>query len=120
MGRSAPIFSPVCLQGFDTWVGKQDKSGGPRGELKSLSLRLLSKSSDGYERRYTIGLEQSLNSLHNRAEGKLGGSLEALKSLPEEHLTRCKNHVDEVYQMISRCLEAETSSTRELACGAKM
>ena len=120
MGKPAPSFPPARLGYFDSWIGQQDEDGGDRGELQSFLMRLLSKSSGGYERRYAIDLEKSFNSLHNRVEGRLSGSPKALKPLLEEHLTRCNNHVDEVYQMIRRCLEAETSTTRELACGAKM
>ena len=120
MGRPAPSFSPARLECFDSWIDQQDQDGGDRGELKSLLSRLLLKSSSGYDQRYAIDLMESFDSPYNRAEGRLSGSPKALKLLLEEHLTRCKNHVDEVYQMIRRCLEVETSTTRELACGAKM
>ena len=120
MGRSTPSFSPVCLENFDSWVGRQDEEWGDRGELKSFLSRLLSKSSGRYEQRYAIDLVESFDSLHGRAEGRLSGSPEALKPLLEEHLTRCKNHVDEVYQTIRYRLQAEASTTRRLACGAKM
>lgn len=120
MGRPAPSFPPARLEYFDSWIGQQDEDGGDCGELQSFLLRLLSKSSGGYERRYAMDLEKSFKSLHNRAEGRLSRSPKALKPLLEEYLTRCKNHVDEVYQIIRCCLEAETSTTRELAYKAKM
>lgn len=120
MGRSAPNFSAACLGNFDSWVGQQDEEWGDRGELKSLLSRLLTKSSGRYEQRYATDLVESFHSLHNGAEGILSGSPKVLKPLLEEHLTRCKNHVNEVYQTIRYRLQAETSTTRRLACGAKM
>ena len=120
MNRPAPSLPPVCLERFDTWIGKQNTIGGTRNELRSLLQRLLSKSSGGYEQRYAIDLEKSFDSLHDRAEDKLRRSPEALKPLLEEHLMRCKKHFEEVYQKIRRCLEAETSITPKLACEAKM
>lgn len=120
MGRSAPNFSAACLGNFDSWVGQQDEEWGDRGELKSLLSRLLTKSSGRYEQRYATDLVESFHSLHKRAEGILSGSPKVLKPLLEEHLTRCKNHVNEVYQTIRYRLQAETSTTRRLACGAKM
>ena len=120
MGRSAPSFSPVCPEKFDTWVGKQDEKTGNRDELQSLLSRLLSKASGGYERRYASDLVKSFDSLPSSAEGRLNGSPKTLKPLLEDHLTRCKKHVDGLYQKIRRRLEAETSITREIACGAKM
>lgn len=120
MGRSAPNCSAACLGNFDSWVGQQDEERGDRGELKSLLSRLLAKSSGRYEQRYATDLVESFDSLHNRTEGRLSGSPKVLKPLLEEHLTRCKNHVNEVYQTIRYRLQAETSTTRRLACGAKM
>ncbi len=120
MGRSAPSFSPPRLENFDSWVGQQDEERGDRSELKSLLSRLSSKASGRYEQRYANDLVESFDSLHNRAEGRLSGSPKVLKPLLEEHLTRCKDYVDEVYQTIRYRLEAETSTTRRLACGAKM
>ena len=120
MGRSAPSLSPVCHEEFDTWVGKQDEKMGNRGELQSLLSRLLSKASGGYEQRYANDLMKSFKSLPTSTEGRLSGTPETLKPLLEKHLTRCKKNVDGLYQIIRRRLEAETSTTREIACGAKM
>ena len=119
MKRSAPELAPVC-QELGTWVSKQNKSGGPSEELKSLLHRLLSKCSDGFEQQYAIDLEKSFNFLHNRAEDRLCESPEVLKPLLDEHLSRCKSHVGWVYQKIRRCLEAGTSTTDELVWEAKM
>ena len=120
MGKSAPSFSPARLVTFDSWVGKQDEDGVNPGGLMSLLLRLLSKSSGRYEQRYAIDLVKSFDSLHGSAETRLSGSPKALKPLLEEHFTRCKDYVDDVYQTIRHRLQAETSTTRRLACGAKM
>jgi len=120
MGRSAPSLPPVRLENFDSWVGQQDEQGEDHGQLKSLLGRVLSKSSGRYERQYAIDLLESFDSLHGSANGRLSGSPQALKPLLEQHLMLCKTHVDDVYQTICHCLQAETSITRRLACGAKM
>ncbi len=120
VGRPAPNLSPARLENFDSWVGQQDENEGNHGELKLLLMRLLWKSSGRYERRYAIDLWNSFDSLHGSAEDRLSGSPKALKPLLEDHLTLCKTHVDDVYQTICRCLQAETLITHRLACGAKM
>ena len=120
IGRSAPSLSPARLENFDSWVVQQDEDGRDRSDLKSLLGRLLSESSGRYEQLYAIDLVKSFDSVDNSAEGRLSGSPNALKPLLEEHLTRCKTHVDDVYQMIRHRLQVETSTARRLACGAKM
>jgi len=120
MGRPAPSLSPAPLENFDSWVGQQDEDGRDRSDLNSLLSRLHSNSSGRYEQLYAIDLVESFNSLHNRAERRLSGSIKVLKPLLEEHLMRCKNHVDDVYKTIRQRLQAETSITHRLACGAKM
>ena len=120
MSRSAPSFPLICFERFDTWVGGHDDRTENRGELQSLLSRLSSKASGAYERRYANDLLKSFNSLSPSAEGKLNGSTETLKPLLEEYLIRCKKHVDELYQMLRCHLEAQMSTTHEIACGAKM
>ena len=120
MGRSAPSLPPLCPEKFDTWVGKQDDKTGSRTEFQSLLLRLLEKASGGYERRYASDLEKSFISLPSSEEGRLCRSPKTLKPLLGKHLTRCKKHVHRLYQIIRRCLEAGTSITRQIACGARM
>lgn len=120
MRRSAPSISTARVETFDSWVGQQDEDGRDRSDLKSLLERLLSKSAGRFEQQYAIDLKKSFDSLHKSAEGRLNGLPNALKPLLEEHLTRCKIHVDDVYQTISHRLQAETSTARRLACGVKM
>ena len=120
MERSAPSLSPARLENFDSWVGQQDEEGRDRSDLESLLERLLSESSGRYEQQYAIDLAKSFDSLDNRAESRLSGSPDALKPQLEAHLTRCKIHVDDVCQTIRHRLQAETSTARRLACGAKM
>jgi len=120
MRRSAPRLSSARLENFDSWVGQQIGDGGDRGKLKSLLLRLSSKSLGRYEQKYANDLLENFNSFHGSAEGRLSGSPKALKSLLGKYLTRSKNHVYDVYQTIRHCLQAESSITRRLTCGAKM
>lgn len=40
---------------------------------------------------------KNFNSLYNRAKRRLNESIKILKSLLEEHLTRCNNYIDNVY-----------------------
>lgn len=67
-----------------------------------------------------MDLVESFNSLHHRAEYRLSGLPKEMKPVLEKHLIRCKNHVDDLYQTICHRLQAETFTTRQLACGAKM
>ena len=120
MRRSAPGLSPAQVESFISWVGQQDGHGRDHSKLKSLLLRLSSQSSGHYEQRYAIDLLKSFNSLHSSAESRLIRSPQALKPLLKEHLSLCKNHVDDLYKTICHCLQTETSITRRLACGAKM
>ena len=120
MSKPAPSLPPICPGKFDTWVGKQDDKTENRSELQSLLSRLLSKGSGGYERRYARDLVKSFKSLPSSAEGRLSRSPKKLKPLLEEHLTRCKKHVDGLYQIICHRLEAQTSTTRQIACRARM
>ena len=120
MGRSAPSLSPARLNNFDSWIGQQDEDERDRSDLGLLFSRIASKSSGRYEQLYAKNLAESYNSLHNRAECRLSGSPKALKPLLEEHLTQCKNHVNYVYQTIRHRLQAERSTTRRLACVARM
>ena len=120
MGRSAPSLSPARHESFDSWISQQDEDGRDRSDLNILVSHLYSKSSGRYERQYATDLVESFNSLHNRAERRLSALPKALKPLLEEHLTGCKEHVDDLYQKICRRLRAQTSITLRLACRAKM
>ncbi len=120
MGKTAPSFPSAPLENFHSWIRQQDKGVGSHNELKSLLVRLSSKASGRYEHRYAIDLLESFDSLHGSAEGILSGSTKALKPLLASRLTLCKTHVDDVYQTICHCLQAETSATRRLAWQAKM
>ena len=120
VARSATSVPPAPLESFGSWVGQEDRDRASYGELKSLLVRLLSKSSGRHEQRYAIDLWKSFNSLHGNAEFWLRGSIKALQPLLEEHLTLCRDYVNDMYQTICYCLEAETSITRRLACGANM
>lgn len=120
MSRAAPTLSPARPEGLHSWIVQHNEEEGNHSELKSLLAGLSSKSSGRYEQRYATDLLKSFDSLHGVAEGRLNGSPKALKPLLEEHRTLCKHHIDCVYQTICHCLQAETSTTRRLACGAKM
>jgi len=120
MGRSAPSLSPARLENFDSWVSQQVEDEGDHGKLKSLLDRLKSKSLGRHEQRYAIDLLESFDSLHGSADGRLSGSPKALRPLLKQHLALCKNHVDNVYQTICNRLQEESSTTRRLACRAKM
>ncbi len=120
MGKSAPDLSPAPFANFGSWVGQQHEDRADHSKLKTLLVRLLSKSLGGYEQRYVIDLLTSFDSLHGSADVRLNRSPKALKPLLEKHLLLCKNHVDDVYHTICHCLQAETSITRRLACGSKM
>jgi Protein of unknown function (DUF3638)/Protein of unknown function (DUF3645) len=120
MRRSAPSFSPACLENLDSWIGRQDEDGGDHGTLKSLLARILSKSSGSFELQYANDLLNSFDALQGKAEGRLSGSTMTLKPLLKERLMLCKTRVNDIYQTICRCLQVETSTTRRLARGAKM
>ncbi|KAI4225246.1 MAG: hypothetical protein L6R40_008378, partial [Gallowayella cf. fulva] len=120
MGRSAPSLPPAPFESLDSWVGQQDGDRASHGELKSLLVRLLSKSSGHHEERYAKDLWKSFDSLHGNAEFRLRGSSKALKPLLEEHLTLCRVYASDVYQTICNCLRAETLTTHRLACNADM
>ncbi len=120
MKRPAPSLSPAHPENFDSWVAWQDGDQGDHGSLLLLLERLLSESSDGYEKRYAFDLLNSFKSLQGSADGRLSGSPKALKPLVKGHLAWCKTRVDDIYKAICNCLQAETSITRRLACRAKM
>ena len=120
IGRPAPRLPLAWLENFDRWVFQQDEGWEDHGKLKSLLARVLSESSGGHEQRYANDLQKSFESLHGRADVKLNGSLKVLRPLLEDHLRLCKNHVEDVYQTICHCLQADTSTTRRLALAAKM
>lgn len=120
MEGSAPSLPSANLEDFHPWVGQQDEDMGNHSELKLLLVRLLEKSSGRYERRYVIDLLESFDSLDGNPEIRLSESTKALEPLLETYLTLCKAHVDDVYQTICDCLQAEISAMHRLARGAKM
>ena len=120
IGRSAPSLPPAPFESLDSWVSQQDGDRASHGELKSLLVRLLSKSSGRHEERYARDLWKSFDSLHGNAEFRLRGSFKALKPLLEEHLTLCRVYASNVYQTICNCLRAETLITHRLAYNTDM
>lgn len=118
--RQAPKLLQAHLGKLDSWVGEQDEDRSKHEKLQALLARLLSESPGGFERQYAMDLLRSFDSLSDSAGTRLSQSSKALKPSLEEHLRRCKKHVNLVYQTIRHCLQEENSITRRLACRAKM
>lgn len=120
MRKSAFSLSSTHLENFDFWISQQVKDEKNHDKLKSLLDHLKSKSLDHHEQWYVIDLLKSFNSLHDSADDRLSKSSKTLWSLLKQHLTLCKNHVNNVYQMICNRLQKESFMMHWLACWAKM
>ncbi|KAH0566189.1 hypothetical protein GP486_000421 [Trichoglossum hirsutum] len=118
--RAAPCPPEVYRENLDCWIDQQSTGLANYSSLLSLVTRLSLEHPAGYERQYTNDLLKSYNSMPVDTVFKLKGSRITLKSTLEDHFTKCKSYVGCFYNAICRCLEAEQSIARQIACKARM
>lgn len=119
--NGAPRLPAPPSQNFQGWISRVNQGDKKHDQLRSLLVRLSSKSLNLHELQYVRDLWNSFHALRkDSVERRFCGSTEDLKRPLEEYFTQCQNHVNQVYHMICRAFRGNTTTTSQLAYEAGM